>query len=181
MTRKGPIMPPESAAPTRVKRGAKIAMLLVLPTLLWVLFVTAGTGQLATASRGMPASADQLRLVLDRVEEATTIISNELNARTAALDWAVPEEDPPPPANSTGPIVPEEERESVADRASRLTLEGVAWNAANPVAFVNHTVLTLDGEIDGLRVHQIRPDSVVFSDEQGQTHELRLGALSSFR
>lgn len=54
-----------------------------------------------------------------------------------------------------------------------LTLSGILWDAARPLAVVNGTPVAVGDDIDGFRVTEITPERVVLSDGT-QTHQLRL-------
>ena len=52
-------------------------------------------------------------------------------------------------------------------------LEGITYNSQTPTAIINGDVFRVDGEIQGLKVKQILPDSVVLTDGF-QDHVLKL-------
>ena len=161
----------ERIIPLCVKRGAKKALLLLIP-LLMIILVTAGTGEPSRASVNNLRSVDELRGILDRLDEASAVISDQLISSPRDYDWDIAEL--VETVALVESIYQEELGEPIANRVARLSLEGIAWNEANPVAFVSQEVLTLNAMIEGLQVTHIGLESVVLSDESGHTQEMRL-------
>ena len=170
-------MPFKPILPIRVKRGVKRVLFLFIPMLI-VILVTAGTGEPSTEPANRPQSVDELRGILDRLDEATAVISDQLTTRPRDYNWDVVKVTatvepvaPVAPVDST-PL--EEMGEPIGRRVARLSLEGIAWNEVNPVAFVSQEVLTLNTKIEGLQVKHIGLESVVLMDEYGHTQEMWL-------
>ena len=164
----------ERIIPLCVKRGAKKALLLLIPMLM-IILVTAGTGEPSRASVNNLRSVDELRGILDRLDEASAVISDQLSSSPRDYDWDIAElVETVEPVALLESIYQLEMGEPIANRVARLSLEGIAWNEANPVAFVSQEVLTLNAMIEGLQVTHIGLDSVVLSDETGHTQEMWL-------
>jgi len=59
------------------------------------------------------------------------------------------------------------------DSTGALSLSGIIWDQASPVALINGMPLTVGEEIDGFRIVEILPDRVTLTDGT-TTHHLRI-------
>ncbi len=71
------------------------------------------------------------------------------------------------------PFLPQGAEVSTSGNAN-LTLSGIVWDDRTPLAMVNEKVLKVGDVIEGYRIIEIRPSSIVLWSPAGKTVELEL-------
>jgi hypothetical protein len=149
----------------------KRALRLGTPVLLLGIVVTLGAAEIGRFSRVAGqgrVSTDEYAALVERVNTLVTSISRELNTPLPDMEWRdAAEVDARPDPASTEPA-------TIEERVARLRLEGVAWNPAAPVAFVNGQLVPLKGTVDGLKAVAITQESIRFEDQDGNSAEILL-------
>jgi hypothetical protein len=129
--------------------------------------VVMGATEMNRLSRMFEADADLpegCAAMLSELDQALQAVNARLRVERPGLQWEGAEPGPDPDS-----LLP-----PVAMRVAGLQLEGIAWNADTPIAFVNGRVVTVPGEVEGLQVVAIEESRILLRDEQGNTAELDL-------